>query len=236
MQYVKIKDVIAEQIRTGQLAAGQKLPSERQLAESFNTTRITLREALSLLEAEGQIYREDRRGWFIAPSPLHYDPQQAMDFATLARAQNRQPHIMPIQAQAEFADRQASQLLALPPFSELYRIEQVQSLDTRPVAWVSYYCRPELLPNLFEHDFTHSLFSLLREQGSKAMHHLRYRVGAGSLVGDVAQRLRATSGAPAIVIEKCYYSEQGEALLGIVEQWRHDALRVESQVNITVDK
>ncbi len=67
MQYVKIKDAIVEQIDAGMLMPRQKLPAERKLAESFDTTRVTLREALSLLEAEGKIYREDRRGWFISP-------------------------------------------------------------------------------------------------------------------------------------------------------------------------
>lgn len=73
MQYIKIKESIVEQIESGQLLPGQKLPSERILAESFATTRVTLREALSLLEAEGVVYREDRRGWFISPEPLRYD-------------------------------------------------------------------------------------------------------------------------------------------------------------------
>lgn len=59
MQYIEIKESIVEQIASGVLLAGQKLPSERQLAESFNTTRVTLREALSILETNGLIYRED---------------------------------------------------------------------------------------------------------------------------------------------------------------------------------
>lgn len=54
MQYVKIKDSIVEQIEAGMLSPRQKLPAERKLAESFDTTRVTLREALSLLEAEGR--------------------------------------------------------------------------------------------------------------------------------------------------------------------------------------
>lgn len=74
MQYVEIKIAVEEQIESGLLPPGQKLPPERKLAESFNTTRVTLREALSLLEIEGKIYREDRRGWFISPPPLSYDP------------------------------------------------------------------------------------------------------------------------------------------------------------------
>ncbi|MFA0071123.1 GntR family transcriptional regulator, partial [Vibrio breoganii] len=35
MQYVKIKDVIVEQIESGMLTPRQKLPAERKLAESF---------------------------------------------------------------------------------------------------------------------------------------------------------------------------------------------------------
>ncbi len=91
MQYVKIKDSIVEQIEAGMLSPRQKLPAERKLAESFDTTRVTLREALSLLEAEGRIYREDRRGWFISPEPLRYDPTQTLNFPNMAKAQNRVP-------------------------------------------------------------------------------------------------------------------------------------------------
>ena len=54
--------------------AGQQLPAERALSERFATTRITIKEALSSLEADGLIYRAERRGWFVAPPRLTYDP------------------------------------------------------------------------------------------------------------------------------------------------------------------
>ena len=91
MQYLKIKQEILLQIESGSLftsgknqASGHKLSSERKLAEDFNTTRVTLREALSLLESEGHVYREDRRGWFISPAPLRYDPTNTSNFHSLA--------------------------------------------------------------------------------------------------------------------------------------------------------
>jgi DNA-binding transcriptional regulator YhcF (GntR family) len=61
-------------IGSGHLAAGQQLPAERALSERFATTRITIKEALSSLEADGLIYRAERRGWFVAPPRLTYDP------------------------------------------------------------------------------------------------------------------------------------------------------------------
>ncbi|MGM2783185.1 GntR family transcriptional regulator, partial [Bacillus cereus group sp. Bce022] len=83
------------------------------LAESFSTTRVTLREALSLLEAEGRIYREDRRGWFISPSPPRYDPTQNLTFEQLAKTQQRVPTVQLLTAKSSLANPQASRLLQL---------------------------------------------------------------------------------------------------------------------------
>ena len=58
-------------IALGEFSADGKLPSERALSEQFSTTRITLQEALGQLEAQGVIYRQVRRGWFISPPPLN---------------------------------------------------------------------------------------------------------------------------------------------------------------------
>ena len=48
-----ISQQIAEQIHTGQLEAGEMLPSERELCERFNVGRNTVREALTVLQSMG---------------------------------------------------------------------------------------------------------------------------------------------------------------------------------------
>lgn len=163
MQYVKIKDSIVEQIEAGMLAPRQKLPAERKLAESFDTTRVTLREALSLLEAEGRIYREDRRGWFISPVPLRYDPTQTLNFTNMALAQNRVPKTQLLGAKAILANKVAARLLNLQPFSDVFRVDRVRYLEDRPVVYVTNYVRPELFPNLLDHDLSNSLTDIYRE-------------------------------------------------------------------------
>lgn len=86
-----ICQALQEQIEHGLLAAGCKLPAERKLSEVFDTTRITLREALVQLEALGVIYREERRGWFVAPERLTYDLIERSHFHAMVRAQGRVP-------------------------------------------------------------------------------------------------------------------------------------------------
>ncbi|HLW61330.1 MAG TPA: FadR/GntR family transcriptional regulator [bacterium] len=63
---------IVQQIKTrifaGQLAAGDQLPSEKDLAEQFALSRITVRDALRVLESEGliEIKVGARGGAFVA--------------------------------------------------------------------------------------------------------------------------------------------------------------------------
>ncbi|KJY73021.1 GntR family transcriptional regulator [Vibrio coralliilyticus] len=228
MQYVKIKDSIVEQIESGLLSPRQKLPAERKLAESFDTTRVTLREALSLLEAEGRIYREDRRGWFISPEPLKYDPTQTLNFTNMALAQNRSPQTELIAAKGILANKQAASLLGLQPFSDVYKVDRVRYLEDRPVVFVTNYIRPELFPNLLDFDLSKSLTDIYRDHFGMVYQKIRYRISTSSLLGDTAQALRATSGTPAMVVERINYNQHGELIDCDIEYWRHDAISIES--------
>ncbi|WP_231878864.1 GntR family transcriptional regulator, partial [Oleiphilus sp. HI0125] len=84
-----------------------KLPSERELSEQHSTTRVTIREALKLLETEGLIYRENRRGWFISPPKLRYDPSVhgRVSFVDYARQQGFQPSTQLLSIKLTVADR-----------------------------------------------------------------------------------------------------------------------------------
>ncbi|USD67696.1 phosphonate utilization transcriptional regulator PhnR [Vibrio sp. SCSIO 43136] len=228
MQYVKIKDAIVEQIDTGLLMPRQKLPAERKLAESFDTTRVTLREALSLLEIEGKIYREDRRGWFISPEPLKYDPNMSLSFDELARQQGRRPETEVVVAKSLLATKQASLLLNLGPFSDVHRVDRVRYLDRRPVVYVTNFIRPETAPDLLSSDLTQSLTQAIQQNYGMVVQKSRYRIGMASLLGETAAALRATPGAPAMVIERVKYDQHGVATICDIEFWRHDAICIES--------
>ena len=66
------QDVVAElrsSIQAGRLAPGQRLPSENELAERYETSRPTVRRAIALLKAEGLVSTEQGRGAFVRPKP-----------------------------------------------------------------------------------------------------------------------------------------------------------------------
>jgi GntR family transcriptional repressor for pyruvate dehydrogenase complex len=60
-----VMNQIIERISQGKLKIGDKLPSEQEMTELFGISRISLREAMKLLEAKGYIESRDRKGKFV---------------------------------------------------------------------------------------------------------------------------------------------------------------------------
>lgn len=86
----RISEVIVDQvrllIRQGQLAAGDRLPSERELCERFGVSRVTVREALRVLEANGlvEIRVGARGGAFVTAPSSRLVGEGISDLITLA--------------------------------------------------------------------------------------------------------------------------------------------------------
>lgn len=68
-QYESIAQSLKDQILRGDFSSTGKLPSERELVNQFHVQRNTVRQALGLLEKEGQIRTEGKRGSFVQTKP-----------------------------------------------------------------------------------------------------------------------------------------------------------------------
>ena len=68
--YEEVVSQIHDLIRQGKLKAGDQLPSERELAETFKVSRASVREALRALEAGGSVISRTGMGTFVADLPM----------------------------------------------------------------------------------------------------------------------------------------------------------------------
>ena len=67
-----VKEFLVRQIESA-LGPHDRLPTERELAERFGISRMTVRRALDRLELEGRVYRVQGAGTFVAPYVRHQD-------------------------------------------------------------------------------------------------------------------------------------------------------------------
>ena len=68
--YEEVVNQVHEMVREGKFKAGDQLPSERELAETFKVSRTSVREALRALETQGLIVSRTGAGNFVADLPV----------------------------------------------------------------------------------------------------------------------------------------------------------------------
>lgn len=68
--FKQIADDLRSQIESGRLSAGDQVPSETQLMASYSVARMTVRQALAVLKAEGLLLAEHGRGVFVRSKPV----------------------------------------------------------------------------------------------------------------------------------------------------------------------
>ena len=64
--YMRVRDALAADIKSGTLAPGDRLPSEAELCERFKVARETARRAVRELRERGLVVTEWGRGSFVA--------------------------------------------------------------------------------------------------------------------------------------------------------------------------
>ena len=78
--YRRIADTVAEAIEAGQYKLGDRLPTERELAEQFGVSRPTLREAMIALEMLGMIEARHGLGIYVTGNVRPPAPSSEVDF------------------------------------------------------------------------------------------------------------------------------------------------------------
>jgi len=64
--YIQVAAELRRRIESGRWAAGQKISTIEDLQEEFGVARVTVRQAVELLEKDGLVRREQGRGTFVA--------------------------------------------------------------------------------------------------------------------------------------------------------------------------
>lgn len=63
--YIQVAALLRRRIEEGQFAAGQKMPTLDELEQEFQVARVTVRQAIDLLQKEGLVWRQQGKGTFV---------------------------------------------------------------------------------------------------------------------------------------------------------------------------
>ena len=118
--YRQLYEQIGEQIRTGRLAAGERLPATRELAGLLGLNRTTVSAAYEMLESEGLISGQVGRGSFVKGTRLV--PGGGVDWDALLDRQE-----LPAAAPAAAADKDVVRFVVSRPSDALFPLDEFRA-------------------------------------------------------------------------------------------------------------
>lgn len=225
--YIKIRDYLSQQIEQGSIPVHSKLPSERELVEQFATTRITAREALSKLEAEGSIYRSNRRGWFVCPPRLIYDPSTRVNFYQLAEQQGRQASTQLLKVKKMKGPSDIRSQFNLKKSEKLVELNRVRYLEERPVLFEKIYLPESEVPDIQKCDLSGSLTNILKKDYGYEIGNEENQISVKAIYEEPAQELQLNDGSPCLNILRKRFSKSGSLIEYDIECWVHSAIELE---------
>lgn len=136
--YAEVIETLREDILSGRLKAGQRLPAERALCERFGVARVTIRRALRCLAEERLISRHQGSGTYVAPNPARRIPLM-IDYTGSMRQHAPSLRRKVLLWKWQPAGPEAAADLEIDPAEELLYAERVDIQGKCTVAWDKGY-------------------------------------------------------------------------------------------------
>ncbi len=163
--YIKIHDAIKKDIEKEVWTIGSRLPSERDLAEHFEVSRMTLRQAITLLVEEGILERRVGSGTYVASHRVQERMRGTTSFTEIVNSQGRKPSSKLISYQRQLASDTEINQLQLEQSDYVIRMERIRYADKVPLVYEVASIPEKFIKNVKKTDITEHFFQTLTSNG-----------------------------------------------------------------------
>lgn len=164
--YQQLADSLRDKIYEGKYAFGDKLPSERSLAEKFGISHLTVRKALAILEEEGMLLRVQGKGTFVRAQKYSIDMQHMDGFSSMFGQQGITITNKVLYSGVREAGFKYSRIFGIPREEPVFELIRLRQNGEDPVALEYNILPTKRVPHVEEYDYSlHSLWDVYRQAG-----------------------------------------------------------------------
>jgi GntR family transcriptional regulator len=226
--HAQIEDWLAGAIAAGQLAPGDRLPTEHDLAAWLGVSRMTLRHALGELVQRGLVIRAVGRhgGTFVAEPKLDQDVTTLAGFSEQLRRHGMVAGARVLAAAQITAGPTAAAALGLRDGEQVLEVRRIRFGDGRPMVLEHSLFPASLFPGMLDCRLDGSLYELLEGKYGQRPH--RAREFFEPVIAGIreAEALEVEEGAPLMLVQRTAYSQSGLPLEYARDLFRGDRTRL----------
>ena len=216
--YIQIHNQIKKDIEAGKWKIGEKIPSERELAENFScVSRMTLRQAIQTLVDEGILERKIGSGTFVARKKVQEKMSGITSFTEITEAQGKVPTSKTVSYLITIPSLSESEKLNLDDNQKVLRMERIRFADDVPICFEVATVPLELVKD----QITSSLYRTLEENGL-IIGHAQQTVSAMLASERIADFLQLKKGDAILRLRQVSFLQDGSPFEYVRTQYAGD--------------
>jgi GntR family transcriptional regulator len=214
----QVRESLLADIVAGKLEPGNKLANENELADRFEVSRATVRDAVLGLTDAGYLDRRHGSGTYVTYAPRTRHPlETSVSYTAMIRESGHKPGENVVSKGVRAPSELERRRLELPDDDHVIEVERVRLADRRPVIY-SRDCIPMgLLGDHADAALDSSLYAILAGAGH-AVARASARLLPTLATAKLARLLAVKRGAPLLHIDQVDYDGRGRAVM-LSHEW-----------------
>ncbi|MBO0906468.1 GntR family transcriptional regulator [Jiella sonneratiae] len=230
--WAQLRQALIDYIAAEALRAHTRLPSEPELCDLFSVSRTVVREALNQLVNEGQVYRIQGRGTFVAGGREDHDfVGTTVGFSSDFRGTDRHIVRQVLNQTLRPATAREAKFMRIAIDAPIVAIERLLVVDRLPRLWVSTAILPAASPSLETIALENrSLYETLRRQYGIVFKHAERWIEAINADETIAELLQVELGEALVKIESISFDQNDVPVEYYVAYQRTDKSRLHFRI------
>lgn len=206
--YQQVAEQLMLYIHEHSLNPGQRLPSEKELSDTYGVSRITVRKALKLLSSDNIVVKQQGKGTFVASMmPMQRNMKEGLSsFTEICRSSGIEPSTKVLGLKIVDLPARVAASLELPNNSKGIVMKRIRYADNVPVMIETNYF-PVKSSFLFYEDLKGSLHEILRKNGA-AIHAWTSVLEVCMSNQEEASHLQIPVGEPLLLLDGRYFNKK----------------------------
>lgn len=213
--YIQLKELILNQIKDGTLVSGERLPSERELCEKYNVSRITVRQALNELSTEGLIYRSHGKGTFVSETKVEQQLISITPFQHSLLNKGFKPKTKILDYKTLPNSYKISKQLEISLSEEIFQLNLLGLNDEVPMVYYSSFFEYEfglkmkdIALTFVQEGKSFSTLDLYKYLPEQTLGVVNQTFEASIADGTISSILNVKKGSPILIVESLIYSSE----------------------------
>lgn len=207
--YIQIHNQIKKDIEAGKWSVGDRIPSERELADNFNVSRMTLRQAIQTLVDEGILERRIGSGTFVANQKVQEKMSGVTSFTDLMLAQGKKPASKTISYHMAKPSLSEMEKLNIKDNATVLRMERIRFGDNVPISFEVATIPADLIEGYSREEVTSSFYHTLETKGGLSLGGAQQNVSAMLASERIAEYLKIKRGDAILRLRQISYLKSG---------------------------